>query len=246
MDRCRRFSFVLATAVCALAIAFGTAQGATAVSKADIDNALAGVAAYTTGQARVPLLAIEQALRDTAGNAEMRRHIERGLVALLEGGAGHDAKLFACQQLWAIGSDASVPVLTKMLVDDTASHMACYALARHPSPSVAPALRRALATAKGKALLGVIDLLGERRDGVSVGALGKLAAGGDAAVAKAAVVALGKIGSEGAAEVLDGLRNKGGALRAEVAHASLQCAQRLVVAHSTRRAADLYRKLFAA
>jgi len=220
--------------------------GAAAVSKSGIDRAAAAIADYTSGKSRRPLFEVEELIRKTRGQAELRQHIERQLVKLLKSDATDEAKLFVCQQLWVIGSDAGVPTLRKMLVDPNTAHMACYALGLNPSPKVGQALRDAMGSARGKALLTIINLLGDRRDRASVAPLSKLAASGDVGVADAAIAALGKISGEKAAKVLAEARKKGKKeIRTAATAAYLHCAAGLAAQGKTQQALAIYRELLA-
>ena len=233
MNRLTLCSFLSICAVC------GRADAATV---ADIDKAVAAVASYDTSQPRRPLLAIEEIVRQTRGQTELRRHLERKLVELLKSGASGECKLFVCQQLWVVGSDAGLPTLEQMLLDEKTAHMACYALGLSPSPKAGAALRAALGRGTGKARLQIIIQLGQRRDVASVAALSKLLGGSDAAAAQAAAVALGQIGGETAAKALASARATA-KLRAVATQAYLQCAERLAAEGETKKAIAIYDEL---
>ena len=123
------------------------------------------------------------------------------------------ATTFAAQQeigkmLWKVGTGRSVPVLSKWLGDEKLNDVARYALERNADPAAAQALRSALATTKGRALIGVVNSIGERRDSSAVPALKGLLVNPDAAIAEAAVAALGKIATPTAVTALQALPNK--------------------------------------
>ena len=84
-------------------------------------------------------------------------------IAVLKSDAGEKAKADACRELARIGTKDSVPVLAAMLADEKMNHMARYGLETIPDPSVDAALRDALATCKGRPLIGVIGSLGVRQ-----------------------------------------------------------------------------------
>ena len=123
-------------------------------------------------------------------------------IAVLKSDAGEKAKADACRELARIGTKDSVPVLAAMLADEKMNHMARYGLETIPDPSVDAALRDALATCKGRPLIGVIGSLGVRRDAQAVTLLAKFLADADPLVADAAARSVGSIGTAESAKVL--------------------------------------------
>ena len=216
-------------------------------TKADIDKAVADLAAFITGQDNTPVQNMGTLLQQIAGNADLQRHTERGLMRLLASDADLEAKLQACQTLARIGSDACIPVLEKMLADPKTNHMACWALQPNPSPKVDAALRAALARTKGSATVCICGVLGHRRDAASVPALAKAASDADAVVAEAALSALGKIGGPDVAKVLaDARKRVPDALSPAATDAYLQCADRLAADGVTGAAGAIYKEVLAA
>ncbi len=147
----------------------------------------------------------------------------------------------ACKKLAQVGSREAVPALAALLANEQFSHYARFALEPMPDASADEALRGALVKTKGKTLVGVINSIGERKDAKAVDQLAKLMSGADAAVAKAAAAALGRIGSTAAAKPLqDALARAKGELRPAVADACLNCAEGLLAAGERARAMALY------
>ena len=228
-----------------LAVGSPAYAGEAPPSPADIEKAVAAIADYDLGKPRKPLLEVEQLIRRVGGQAELTRHLEQQLLKALESPASPACQVFILQQLWIIGSDASVPALAKRLLDEKTAHMACYAFGRSPSPQVGKALRDALPVARGLALQNAIAALADRRDAESVEALAKLAASDDAQIADAAVGALGRISGEPAARVLAEHRKKSDAnARLAATLAYLQCAEGLAAQGKKEQAAAIYEELF--
>jgi len=228
--------------LCAICVICGWPLLSDAATVAEIDKAVAAIADYADGKPRRPLLAIEEIIRQAKGQAELRRHLEAKLVELIQSDASHECKLFVCQQLWVVGSDASLAALEPMLLDEKTAHIACYAIGLRPSPKAGAALRSALAKAKGGALLQIIIQLGQRRDRKSVPPLRRLALLGNlATVSDAATTALGQIGDERAAKALAEIRktNRGDMAK----RAALQCAERLAAAGRNEQAIAIYEEL---
>src|SRR5258705_9447174 len=107
-----------------------------------------------------------------------------------------------------VGSDAAVPTLTALLQDPQLSHMSRFVLERLPTQAAAEALRKGLDTTSGNALAGVIASVGQKRDEESIPKLKTLALNSDPMVARAAVMALGRIGTAAAAKSLEELQSK--------------------------------------
>lgn len=138
-------------------------------------------------------------------------------------------KAIACKRLAVIGTKEAVPALAALLGDDRASDYARDALESMPDPSADDALRAALPKLKGLLLIGVINSLRRRRDLKAVEPLGKLVDGADAAVARAAALAVGEISGPVAAKTLQrALGTTKGAVRADVAAGALLCADRMM------------------
>ena len=105
-------------------------------------------------------------------------------------------------------------------------------------------LRDALVKSDGELKLGVVRVLGMRRDRAAVEPLIAMLAGADETLAGAAADALGQIGGDAAAEALQqALGRAKGHLRTEVAAACLTCADRLLADGQNAAAAALYLQL---
>jgi HEAT repeat protein len=119
----------------------------------------------------------------------------RELVGIIESDASVEKKAIACRNLGEFGTPDAVPALASLLDDEALGAYARSGLERIPDPSASAALRSALETTEGELLVGVITSLGALRDEKAVGALSALAGRDDAAVSKAARLALGRVAS---------------------------------------------------
>jgi HEAT repeat protein len=235
-----RSALVLA-AVCAASL---LATGARAAVDEDLADLLAKAAAYESGQSMGSLRRLEELVRQSAADAEQRKELELGLTGLLTGQSTFEAKQFACQQLGIIGSEASIPALQRLLESEATAPLACQALSSHPSPKADDALRQGAQSLSGPAQLQVIGVLGARADPEAVGILSQLSAAPDAPVARAAVLALGKIANPPAREALARLRTGGRPELAEaLVEASMNAAEKLARADDAATAAGVYREL---
>jgi HEAT repeat protein len=187
----------------------------------------------------------ETAVRSHA-DAALRKKLNEGLVIILESDAAYDAKQFACRQLALTATTEHIPILAKHLTDEKMGHMALYVLTHIDSPEVDKALLSALYKATGRAKLGIINMLGNRRCSEAVTALGILTVSADKRVAIEAVKALGRIGSESAGGILQKVLADGEHPAKDViAEACLECADEFIEKGQKGAVADLYKVVFA-
>ena len=214
----------------------------------EMDELLEKVKSYDYGQSRAALTELSDSIRDAYGSPAKLRGIEKSLVAVLNSDAKPAAKQFVCRKLSIIGTEQCVPALAAMLTQEPASKqephpadMARYALERIPGPAVDEALRQALPKTKGKVQVGIINTLGQRRDGKAAAAVGKLVYNSDALVADAAAAALGHIAGPAATKALAQAKDKTkGKLRLVVLDSYLKCADQLVAEGNRRAALKIY------
>ena len=214
------------------------------IERSRVNQMLAEITNYQRSTSSKPLMDVEELIRDTQNQPELRKYIEIQLAKLLESNVSLDCKSFICRQLWQIGTADSAPIVAKLLLDEETADMACYAIGQNSSPEAAKALRDAMDKAPPKAQVRIINLLGDIRDDQSVELLGKRVLGQDRIVAEAAIVALGKIGGEQAAKFLAQTRAKGDAqLQLTATDAYLRCAERLLSEGQRQQAIAIYKEL---
>lgn len=131
-----------------------------------------------------------------------RREKEQKYIAVLRSDAPPAEKAITCKHLARCGSKECVPVLAPLLSDPQLASWARIALEAIPDPAAGQALREAAGKLQGRLLIGVIHSLGVRRDPQAVGLLIGRLDDGDAEVAAAAAVSLGRIGGAEAAQAL--------------------------------------------
>ncbi len=190
---------------------------------------------------RIPLLALglgSMLLAAPPGSGPART---RELVAVVQSGADLAARARALQQLAVVGNAEAVPVLAGLLADPQLGQYARDGLEQMPDAAAAEALRAALDRLEGRALIGVINSLGVRRDAAAVPALGRLALDPSSPVAAPAMLALGRIGTPAARQIIEpGLRHAAPSLRAAAAEAAVVVADRLARGQATADARRLY------
>ena len=194
---------------------------------------------FKLGTDSTGLIPIERAVMEVHGNETARAALEKRLVAYLGSSYSSLTRSFVCRQLVLIGSVASVPAVSPLVLDEELSVHARNALERIPGPESEKALRDALGQAKGRTRIGVINSVAARRDAASTPVLIKIL-GEDPESAAAAAKALGEIGTPDAAKALTAARGKGPApVQQAVVDGTLICAERLVAAGQRSQAITL-------
>jgi HEAT repeat protein len=186
---------------------------------------------------------IEDAVIAAHGDAAVSQDLENRLIAALKGDLSRDGQGYVCRKLTIVGTAACVPTLAAQLGNKDRSHMARYALERINAPEAGTALREALATINGNQKIGVISSLGSRRDPAAVAPLGKLLRADDPAIARAAALALGTIGTAEAAGTLQAALPTANGDRAFVIDALLSCAESLLQSDNHAEATGIYKSL---
>ena len=210
-----------------------------------VEQAFEQLRTYDYGQNDKALHVLELELVRFAKDAPRKARMAERLAAVLaDPKASQAVKVWTCQQLLVLGTEAQVPVLVKMLDDPKTVEIARYTLEGIPGEASLAALREALGRLTGLPRIGAINSLGIRRDGASVGALAKLLAGADPLVAAAAAEALGKIGTSEAAAALAKAEVPAKALAA-LQDAQLRCAERLAASGDAAGATALYELVWA-
>ncbi len=187
---------------------------------------------------------INEAIVSSHEDAAARKDLEARLIAELGSEKPRAAKDAVCRTLKIIGTAASVPALSALLLDEELTHMARYAMESNPAPEAGKALLAALPKANAKTKIGIISSLGVRREAAAVEPLQGLLVSSDPAIAHAAARGLGAIGSLAAAKAL--VTAKPSAVtKAAVADASLECAENLLASGNKAAAKATYEKLLA-
>src|SRR5687768_6339613 len=84
----------------------------------------------------------------------------RLLLSVVQSNADLAARARALQQLALVATKDAVPSLSALLSDEKLGQYARDVLEQMPDPAAGDALRAALGTVKGKALIGVVNSLG--------------------------------------------------------------------------------------
>ena len=141
-------------------------------------------------------------------SADQYVSIEEKLIGVItDRNATSEGKAFACRLLRHVGTERCIPALRGLLHDATLSDYARLVLETlNESPKAGEALLTAMEKAPDDVKVGIIASLGERRDAEAVKPLGKLACSKHEAIARAAIMALGKTGNAASNKSLRSLR----------------------------------------
>lgn len=208
-----------------------------------LEEAFEALKKYEWGTEREPLNPIEDAVASTHTNPEARKQLETSLLAALQGSLSQDAKDYVCRKISQVGSSAAVPVLAKLLLEESTSHMARFALERIPGSEASNALIGALNTPNNKIKVGLISSIGTRVDTQALESLSSLLNEGEASVATAAAVAIGQIGNLDASKILQHAKPMSDEAKVAIVHAQLQCAESLLANGKTKDSEAIYQSL---
>jgi HEAT repeat protein len=166
---------------------------------------------------------------------------ELQLISVLQSDAPAAEKAITCKRLAVYGTQEAVPALAPLLADEHLSSWARIALEAIPGPAADAALRDAMGKVQGRLLVGVINSIGVRRDAQAVNGLAEKVKDANADVASAAAVALGCIGGDQAAGILEqALASASPAVRPAVAEGCVRCAEQFLAQAKTAQAKKLY------
>jgi HEAT repeat protein len=207
-----------------------------------LNQSLKKIRTANFGQGRMDFDKITEIIRQA--NPDEKIQIEKQLDDFLKTDATYASRQFVCEQLSLIGTEASVPVLSPMLLDANNCDMARYALERIPGEAVDKALRESLDKADVNLKAGIINTIGVRGDKKAVALLAKLISDTNQAVVGSSISALGKIDDPCAVAAIAKAKSEiKGALQQAVLEAYLLCADRLAAKGQKSDALAIYRQL---
>lgn len=211
-----------------------------------LDEAFETLKTWEAGDDPAHLEFLHDYVVEAINDPEKKEPLEDRFIDVLENGSTEDAKAFACRQLFFFGTERSAPALAALLNNERLSHMARGALQEIPGATATDALIGALMTVNDTQRIGVIHSLGVRRDVEAIDPLTWLARRpGNDAVASAAVTALARFDSDQAVDAIRGLRQSvEGDMRAVVADAYMEVAERKHAQGDASAAADIYWSLY--
>lgn len=211
----------------------------------ELDEAIALMLADEWGKGTQAGDAIEKIANRTDLNNAEKQALEVKLLEVLDNEkATHRVPHVALRTLNLVASDWCAVKLEKHLLDERLSHMVCNVLEKLSGHPATQTLIKALPRAEGRVKTGIITSLGVRQDPCALPVLLPLLKSGNAEHARAAVTALGHVGSVMAFPALKDMTTKGTATQRMAAwDACLTLAERLNAEDKKDEAMDVYRWL---
>ena len=214
---------------------------------AEIDRLLARIATYEIGANPAPPIEFDELVEQSLASADFRKVIETRLLQFLQGKATAAGKDVAFRALSLVGTNASIPVLARLLTRVETAEMARYALAAIPGPAADEALRKSLGQAPNLQIrIGIVGSLGHRKDTNSVSALAALVSYTDPELTGAVVAALANIADRPSLDALAAVRSKAsGQVRDLAAEAYVACADQFAARGEKATAVSVYKQMIA-
>jgi HEAT repeat protein len=216
--------FFCAAAICGAAMA---QEEAGPPPVRDLDDAFARIRDWESGGDAGPMNFIIDAVMSAQKKPDQREALADRLAGLLAADdTTFDCKRFAASNLQVIGSEKQVPLLAPLLLDEKRSHLIRYAFQATPGAAIDKALIDALPHAGGEVFIGIVNTLAARGNTEVTAQFAQLVSGNAMETAIAAVEALGRLGTEQAAESLRVLKLEAAPeIRWHIADALLRCAR---------------------
>ncbi len=167
------------------------------------DKIFHGISNYHYGDDRTNLTTFSHLVDSLSLNKETKKLAEENILDFLNSNATFASKQFVCRKLRLIGTEKSVPTLSKLLNKRKTTNIARYALENIQGNKVDKALINSLDNPDKKIKIGIINTLAARKTKNSVYALGELLQNADNDIAIAAASALGKIADKKAIAFLE-------------------------------------------
>lgn len=212
------------------------------------DAAEAGLKDYDYGKAEPASAIFDSLTRGTNAAADARRAFVKRLVAVATNPQySVAARELTLRRIPYNANESDVTGLFPLLKDSDAkiAEMTRYALGPIPGASISKAFRDAAAASTNeKQTAGLINVLGTRKDKKSVRFIADNANKSSAVIASAAIIALGKIGTQDSASALRKIfANADEEVKGQVGLALAECAGNLAAAGNRQAARAIYESL---
>lgn len=217
------------------------------MDSAKLNSLMDEVKLYDWQKSRAGIYELQRFIQAHYYSTKALAAIEAKLLETLDSDISFAAKDCICRELADIGTEQSVPLLSKMLTDEETSNIARCALENIPGKAVDNSLMAGLeATKEPEIQIGIITSLGIRKCEDAVDVLSTYSKSSDDAVAAAAIQALGYIGTKKAADELNALMATGkSSLKQRVQDALLNTAKMLNQSGDSGAAQGIFNNLYA-
>lgn len=214
------------------------------------DAVLESVEDYEYGENRKTLTTIEDMIRVAHRNPDYRNRIEKSLVSFLQSDATVAAKQVIGKYFSVIANEVYTEDIISLLDDPELFETAIYILERMGNEILSyedyvnSRLIEKLPTVNDNVKVGIINLLGIRKDRSPVPILKEYIKSNNPDIATASATALGNISTWKAAKVLKkSLKNAKGNQRKTILDAYLECGNRLFQSGELKKAKKIFTQL---
>ncbi|NQT23902.1 HEAT repeat domain-containing protein [candidate division KSB1 bacterium] len=190
-----------------------------------LNQALEGVAQYSSGPDRSALAVVDSVVVQVLDVPALKEQLEVRILQTLEGDILPAGLQFLTQKLGVVGSKKSLPLLDRLLRDDVTFDPALYALSMNPDHEVTQLLLNVFPKAGSDQKMAIVHELGFRRDKTALKALHKLLKDENPDLVLAVVRAVGRSGDVQNLKSLSNIEvSDNNPLLVAVQEAELQCA----------------------
>ena len=209
---------------------------------ATLDQILKEIATYDGGIESAAVWKLRDYVYARKDEAAGRAECEGKLLQFLKTTAAPPAKMAVARHLRVIAGDTAVPALQALLKDERTADYALFVLQQLPGAPADKALLQALGVPSVATKTAIVGVLGRRRTADAVPAIVPLLR--QPALAVPAATALGRIGTEPAAQALQSAYPASpAALKPVLAAALLECGEGWVKENRQAAALELYKAL---
>ena len=168
----------------------------------DFSSTLTRIKQYDYGKSHTWLEDLQNIMVRVYNNPQTYEKVESLIIDALNSEISDTAKQMICPYLGPIASIKAIPVLKMMLHDDFLSASALGVLQQIPDPAADKTLLETLPESRGLTKIGIINVMGLRKDQESVIVLNDLIFDRDTLMSKAAIASMGLIGNDQACRLV--------------------------------------------
>lgn len=209
-----------------------------------MEKILASIAVYEYDKSRGWLPDFQIVMQEVYKDLSAMKETEKMMLQFLQSDATFTGKQFICKHLSTIATSESVPVMKKMLMDPNTAEMALHVLEKIPDPAASRIMIHSIQKSDPKIKVAIINSLGVRRYDKAVKVLAKHVYDKDPMISESALHALGAIGSDESAELLNvASKILASDLKWKAMDAWLKCADRFAGENKKIEARKIYEKV---
>jgi len=212
---------------------------------AELEGLLSTLAGYEYDHSRDWLPEFQDFMKKAYGDPQVRSATEEMLIDFVQSDAPVAGKQYVCRVLGNIGTEASVPVLSKALSDKNLTETVLLALEKIPGHQAERALIKGVGSEDDEIKAAVINSLAFRGVNDAVPQIASCMKSRNRTLVLASVDALGTIGGKKAAEALEGFAPEAGMhLKEPLMDAQLRCANGFLESGEVEKAGKIYEQVY--